>query len=108
MMSPLLRVMSSLSKMMSPLLRVMSSLSKDDVTLTYRRFTLKTLLLFAAATASDYASAQMVSEDTVTKFKQYEQTTPGLNYGMVQSAATSSEFVSRCVVKQKKKSYISN
>ena len=60
--------------------------------------------LFAAATASDYASAQMVSEDTVSKFKEYEKTTPGLNYGMVQSAATSSEFVSRCVVNQKKKS----
>ena len=56
--------------------------------------------------ASSYASAQMVSEETVSKFKEYETKTPGLSYGMVQSAATSSEFVSRCVVKQKKKSLL--
>lgn len=64
------------------------------------------LLLFTGTSASSYASAQMVSEETVSKFKEYETKTPGLSYGMVQSAATSSEFVSRCVVKQKKKSLL--
>lgn len=36
-------------------------------------------------------------------FNDIQITSPAMNYGMVQSAATSSEFVSRCLVRQKKK-----
>lgn len=50
-----------------------------------------------------YASAQGASKDTMELFDKMESETPGLNYGVVQSAATSSEFVSRCLVRQKKK-----
>lgn len=50
-----------------------------------------------------YAQAQSCSAATEELFEQYSKTTPEMNYGMVQSAATSSEFVSRCLVRQKKK-----
>ena len=50
-----------------------------------------------------YAEAQGASAATKAMFDQINLTSPGLNYGMVQSASTSSEFVSRCVVRQKKK-----
>ena len=50
-----------------------------------------------------YAEAQGASAATKAMFDQVNLTSPGLNYGMVQSASTSSEFVSRCVVRQKKK-----
>ena len=50
-----------------------------------------------------YAEAQGASAATKAMFDQVNMTSPGLNYGMVQSASTSSEFVSRCVVRQKKK-----
>lgn len=50
-----------------------------------------------------YAKAQGASKATMDLFDEYQVTSPGMNYGMVQSAATSSEFVSRCLVKQKKK-----
>ena len=50
-----------------------------------------------------YAEAQGASKTTMDMFNEAETTTPGMNYGMVQSAATSSEFVSRVLVKQKKR-----
>ena len=50
-----------------------------------------------------YAEAQGASKTTMDMFSDIQTATPGMNYGMVQSAATSSEFVSRCLVKQKKK-----
>lgn len=50
-----------------------------------------------------YAKAQGASETTVNLFDQIQNDSPGMNYGMVQSAATSSEFVSRCLVRQKRK-----
>ena len=56
-----------------------------------------------ATGASEYAKYQNVSAKTVTMFEEMEQATPNLNYGVVQSAATSSEFVSRALVKQKKR-----
>lgn len=56
-----------------------------------------------ATSSSAYAEAQGASASTKSMFSKVESETPGLNYGMVQSAATSSEFVSRCLVRQKKK-----
>ena len=53
--------------------------------------------------ASSYAKAQNMSDITVAMFEEMEQNAPELNYGVVQSAATSSEFVSRALVKQKKR-----
>ena len=50
-----------------------------------------------------YAQAQGASKATLDMFSDAQTTAPAMNYGMVQSAATSSEFVSRCLVKQKKK-----
>lgn len=50
-----------------------------------------------------YAEAQGASKATMDLFSNIQTTSPGMNYGMVQSAATSSEFVSRCLVKQKKR-----
>ena len=47
--------------------------------------------------------AQGASKTTLEMFDKYQVASPGMNYGMVQSASTSSEFVSRCLVKQKKK-----
>lgn len=47
--------------------------------------------------------AQGASKTTLEMFDKYQLASPGMNYGMVQSASTSSEFVSRCLVKQKKK-----
>lgn len=57
----------------------------------------------AGMSSSAYASAQGASDVTMDMFTKAETETPGMNYGMVQSAATSSEFVSRCLVRQKKK-----
>ena len=57
-----------------------------------------------SAAASLYAKAQNMSDITVAMFEEMEQNAPELNYGVVQSAATSSEFVSRALVKQKKRS----
>ena len=53
--------------------------------------------------SADYAVAQGASKTTLEMFDKYQMASPGMNYGMVQSASTSSEFVSRCLVKQKKK-----
>lgn len=53
--------------------------------------------------SSAYAEAQGASKTTLDAFDELQAAVPALNYGMIQSAATSSEFVSRCVVKQKKK-----
>jgi hypothetical protein len=53
--------------------------------------------------ASSYAKAQNMSDTTVAMFEEMELNSPGMNYGVVQSAATSSEFVSRALVKQKKR-----
>ena len=50
-----------------------------------------------------YAEAQGASAATKAMFDQVNVTSPRLNYGMVQSASTSSEFVSRVLVKQKRK-----
>ena len=56
-----------------------------------------------ATGASAYAKSQNVSVTTMNMFEEMEQMNPQLNYGVVQSAATSSEFVSRALVKQKKR-----
>lgn len=63
------------------------------------------MILFqsAGSSSSNYAKAQGASDVTMDMFDKMESETPGMNYGMVQSAATSSEFVSRCLVRQKKK-----
>ena len=50
-----------------------------------------------------YAEAQGASKATMDVFTDMQTNAPAMNYGMVQSAATSSEFVSRVLVKQKKK-----
>ena len=50
-----------------------------------------------------YAEAQGASKSTMDMFCEMEGISPGLNYGAVQSAATSSEFVSRVLVNQKRK-----
>ena len=50
-----------------------------------------------------YAKVQGASKATVDMFNDLQTASPGMNYGQVQSAATSSEFVSRVLVKQKKK-----
>ena len=60
-------------------------------------------LTSSAGSSSAYAQAQGASKATVDMFEQVQMASPGMNYGMVQSAATSSEFVSRCFVKHKKK-----
>ena len=54
-------------------------------------------------TSTAYAEAQGASAATRAMFDEVNVTSPGLNYGMVQSASTSSEFVSRALVKQKRK-----
>ena len=56
-----------------------------------------------ASKASDYANFQNVSAKNISVIEEMEQCTPNLNYGVVQSAATSSEFVSRALVKQKRR-----
>ena len=56
-----------------------------------------------ATGASAYAKSQNVSITTMNMFEEMEQMNPQLNYGVIQSAATSSEFVSRALVKQKKR-----
>ena len=61
------------------------------------------IVVCAGMSSSAYAEAQGASETTKAVFDQVNLTSPGLNYGMVQSASTSSEFVSRCLVKQKRK-----
>lgn len=53
--------------------------------------------------ATVYAEAQGASKATMDAFNDLETVSPGMNYGMIQSAATSSEFVSRGLVKQKRK-----
>ena len=55
------------------------------------------------SSASSYAKAQNMSSSTVMMFEEMEQDAPMMNYGIVQSAATSSEFVSRALLKQKKR-----
>lgn len=57
----------------------------------------------AGSSSKAYAEAQGASKETMDLFDSMEGKTPGINYGIVQSAATSSEFVSRCLVRQKKK-----
>lgn len=64
----------------------------------YNNYSLNTGMSTAA-----YASAQGASKTTMDMFEEAQTTTPGLNYGMVQSAATSSEFVTRGLVYQKRK-----
>lgn len=59
-----------------------------------------------ASGATEYAKYQNVSAETVSRFEEIEKATPMLNYGVVQSAATSSEFVSRALVKQKKRNKV--
>lgn len=53
--------------------------------------------------ASSYAKAQNLSAATVSLLEDMEMDSSELNYGAIQSAATSSEFVSRAIVKQKKR-----
>ncbi len=53
--------------------------------------------------STSYAMANGASDVTMAMFEEAQAKTPGMNYGMVQSAATSSEFVSHCLVRQKKK-----
>ena len=50
-----------------------------------------------------YAKVQGASKATMDMFSEVEAVSPAMNYGMVQSAATSSEFVSRVLVNQKRK-----
>ena len=52
--------------------------------------------------ASNYAKSQNMSQTTMSMFEDCDKL--GVNYGTVQSAATSSEFVSRVYVKQNKRS----
>ena len=59
--------------------------------------------MIVGMSSAAYAEAQGASEATMDMFTNAETTSPGMNYGMVQSAATSSEFVSRVLVKQKKR-----
>ena len=59
--------------------------------------------MYIGMSSSAYAEAHGASATTKAMFDQVNITSPGLNYGMVQSASTSSEFVSRCLVKQKRK-----
>lgn len=56
-----------------------------------------------SCSASEYAKAQGMSAATVSKYSEMDNLSPMMNYGVVQSAATSSEFVSRGLVKQKRK-----
>lgn len=56
-----------------------------------------------ATSASSYAKAQGASAATVAMYEEMDEISPQMNYGAVQSAATSSEFVSRALVKQKKR-----
>ncbi|MCH8907986.1 MAG: hypothetical protein IH840_12935 [Candidatus Heimdallarchaeota archaeon] len=53
--------------------------------------------------ASEYASMKGVSIATQKMFEDAEGEIADLNYGVVQSAGTSTEFVSRALLKQKKK-----
>lgn len=50
-----------------------------------------------------YAAAQGASKATMDLFDELQTNSPGMNYGMVQSAATSSEVVSRMVINQKRR-----
>ena len=59
--------------------------------------------IYIGMTSTAYAEAQGASDATKAMFDQINVTSPGLNYGMVQSASTSSEFVSRVLVKHKKR-----
>lgn len=61
------------------------------------------LFTHTGLSSEKYAEAQGASEATMELFNDIQITSPAMNYGMVQSAATSSEFVSRCLVRQKKK-----
>ena len=61
------------------------------------------LYFCAGMTSTAYAEAQGASDATKAMFDEVNLTSPALNYGMVQSASTSSEFVSRVLVKQKRK-----
>ena len=54
-------------------------------------------------TVMDYAMDQDLSEENMAYFAEAQTKTPQLNYGMVQSAYTSCDFVSRGVLKQKRK-----
>ena len=51
----------------------------------------------------NYASAKGASAETMQEWAQAEEEMPDLDYGTVQSANTSAEFVSRVILKQKKK-----
>ena len=56
-----------------------------------------------STSASSYAKAQGASDATVAMYEEMDEFSPQMNYGAVQSAATSSEFVSRALVKQKRR-----
>ena len=51
----------------------------------------------------DYGNEQNLSTDAMEYYSKVQLTTPALNYAMVQSASTSAEFVSRSVLKHKKR-----
>lgn len=51
----------------------------------------------------DYGTEQNLSSDAMEYYTEMQQKTPALNYAMVQSASTSAEFVSRSVLKHKKR-----
>ena len=53
--------------------------------------------------STTYAAAQGASKATMDLFDELQTNSPGMNYGMVQSAATSSEVVSRMVINQKRR-----
>jgi hypothetical protein len=53
--------------------------------------------------ASAYSSMKGASISTQAMWEAAEESMPGLDYGTVQSANTSAEFVNRALLKQKKK-----
>ncbi len=53
--------------------------------------------------ASEYASVKGASSEIIGVWETVEEEMPDLDYGAVQSANTSVEFVSRAILKQKKR-----
>ena len=53
--------------------------------------------------ASEYAGMKGASAETLAAWQEAEEAMGGIDYGTAQSASTSAEFVSRIILKQKKK-----
>ncbi|MBN1184543.1 MAG: hypothetical protein JXB49_19780 [Bacteroidales bacterium] len=54
--------------------------------------------------ASEYATMKGGKASTIAAWQAAEEAEPDMDYGTVQSASTSAEFISRLIIKQKKKS----